>query len=258
MPIRPSSICLALPLACCVTATCGAQEAAAVAPALPPTIAADTSFTSTSFRGGAEHITVGRSISLKTAHRLARVYVTNPAVLYAYTATPNEVLVTSKQPGISSVVLWDESGASRAYLFSSDVDTDTLRDSLKRAMPDDDVRVAVEEGRVVLSGRVSTAAMYDAAYKMATLYSKDVSNTLVVNSSAVKQVRLKVRIIEIDRSKLDQFAFNFFSSGGNTRWRRRPRTSFLRRYRPQRTVLPAAAAGRSRRLEANPSLSPTP
>lgn len=216
MPTRRFSICLALPLACCAPAMCAAQQATAVAAPLPLTIAADTAFTSTSFSGGAEHITVGRSISLKTAHRLAKVYVTNPAVLYAYTATPNEVLVTSKQPGISSVVLWDESGGSRAYLFSSDVDTDTLRDSLKRAMPDEDVRVAVEEGRVVLAGRVSTPAVYDAAYKMATLYSKDVSNTLVVNSSTVKQVRLKVRIIEIDRSKLDQFAFNFFSAGGNT------------------------------------------
>jgi len=31
----------------------------------------------------------------------------------------------------------------------------------------------------------------------------------------VKQVRLKVRIVELDRSKLAQFGFNFFSAGGN-------------------------------------------
>jgi pilus assembly protein CpaC len=37
----------------------------------------------------------------------------------------------------------------------------------------------------------------------------------VINSSRVKQVRLKVRIVELDRSKLAQFGFNFFSAGGN-------------------------------------------
>lgn len=51
---------------------------------------------------------------------------------------------------------------------------------------------------------------------MAGIYSKDISSSLVVNSATLQQVRLKVRIVEVDRSKLDQFAFNFFSGGGNT------------------------------------------
>ncbi|SEC13918.1 type II and III secretion system protein family protein [Terriglobus roseus] len=215
------SLCLsaAMPMGLCATPISAAQQpiaVAAVTSAPAPSAAAnDTAFTSTSFSGDMQHITVGRSISLRTAHRLAKVYVTNPAVLYAYTANPNEVLLTSKQPGISSVALWDEAGGSQTYLFSSDIDTETLRKSIQGAMPTEDIHVQSEEGRVVLSGSVTTAAVYDAAYKMAGLYSKDVSNTLVVNSSAIKQVKLKVRIIEVDRSKLDQFAFNFFNAGGN-------------------------------------------
>jgi pilus assembly protein CpaC len=212
MRIPYHSICLfaAMSLAICGTLVSRAQQPIAV-----PEAAKDAAFTSTNFSGDMQHITVGRSISLQTTHRLAKVYVTNPAVLYAYTANPNEVLLTSKQPGISSVALWDEAGGSHTYLFSSDLDTDTLRQSIKGAMPTENIRVQSEEGRVVLSGSVTTAAVYDAAFKMAGLYSKDVSNTLVVNSSTIKQVKLKVRIIEVDRSKLDQFAFNFFNAGGN-------------------------------------------
>ncbi|AFL90100.1 Flp pilus assembly protein, secretin CpaC [Terriglobus roseus DSM 18391] len=194
---------------------CGALACVGQQPVVVASPANDAAFTSSNFSGDMQHITVGRSVSLRTAHRLAKVYVTNPAVLYAYTASPNEVLLTSKQPGISSVALWDEEGGSQTYLFSSDIDTDTLRKSIKGAMPTEDIHVQAEEGRVVLTGSVSTAGLYDAAYKMAGLYSKDVSNTLVVNSSTIKQVRLKVRIVEVDRSKLDQFAFNFFSAGGN-------------------------------------------
>ena len=162
----------------------------------------------------ARHMMVGRTVFIETKHRLAKVYVTNPDILYAYTASPNEVLVTAKQAGISSLVVWDETGESHSYLFSSDVDTTTLRGTLKDAMPNETIDVRGDQGRIVLSGKISTAACSEIAGKMAALYSKEVSNSLVVNSAGVKQVKLKVRILEVDRSKLDQFAFNFFSAGG--------------------------------------------
>jgi pilus assembly protein CpaC len=175
----------------------------------------DADFSASVPKDELQHVLVGRSVFIKTAHRLTRVYVTNPAVLYAYTASPNELLVTAKASGVSSLVVWDEAGASHSYLYSADLDTDSLQRSFKQSMPSEGVVVKSEEGRIVLSGTVSTVAASDAAFKLASLYSKDVSNALSVNSSRVKQVRLKVRIIEADRSKLDQFAFNFFSAGGN-------------------------------------------
>ncbi len=160
------------------------------------------------------HLVIGHTTAITSRHRFAKIYVTNPAILYAYTATPNEVLVTAKQAGISSLVVWDEVGQSTSYLFSSDTDLALLRDALKEALPTEPIDVQGRESRVILSGTVSTAAASDTAVKLAGLYSKDVSNALVVNSVSVKQVRLKVRIVEVDRSKLDQFAFNFFSAGG--------------------------------------------
>ena len=38
---------------------------------------------------------------------------------------------------------------------------------------------------------------------------------MLVNSGHVKQVKLEVKIVEVDRSKMNSFAFNFFSTGGN-------------------------------------------
>ena len=162
----------------------------------------------------AAHMVIGHTTTIQTKHRLSKVYVTNPSVLYAYTATPNAILVTAKQPGISSLVVWDETGESHSFLFSADIDTASLREALKEALPSETIVVQAQEGRIVLSGRVTTLAAADAAGKMAAIYAKEVSNALVVNSSAVKQVKLKVRIVEVDRTKLDQFAFNFFSAGG--------------------------------------------
>jgi pilus assembly protein CpaC len=159
-------------------------------------------------------VVVGRTVTVNARHRLTKVYVTDPTVLLSYTASPNQVLVTAKQAGVSSLVLWDEAGESRTYFFSADVDIARLQGALKQAMPNELIEAQGDQGRVILTGNTSSVAFSDSAVRLAALYSKEVSNTIVVNSAAVKQVRLKVRIVEVDRSKLDQFAFNFFSAGG--------------------------------------------
>lgn len=165
--------------------------------------------------GAAIHLLVGHSMFVDAKYRLSRIYITDPDVLDVYMSSPRQVLITAKHPGVSSLVVWDENGESHSSLISSDIDLATLRDSLKQALPHEAIQVDGSENHVVLTGNVSTDAITEAAIKLAALYTKDVANALVVNSAEVKQVKLKVRIVEVDRSKLDQFAFNFFNSGGN-------------------------------------------
>lgn len=159
------------------------------------------------------HIMVGHSMAINTKRHLSRVYITNPTVLDSYTASPFEVLCTAKQPGLSSLVIWDESGGSQTYLISSDIDVDSLRASLHVMLPHESIEVRGEESRIVLTGTVSTEAVAESAVKLATLYGANVSNALSINAAAVKQVRLKVRIVEVDRSRLEQFGFNLFYAG---------------------------------------------
>ncbi|WP_052200677.1 type II and III secretion system protein family protein [Terriglobus sp. TAA 43] len=162
------------------------------------------------------HLLIGRSAYVTSQKRLSRVYITNPNVLSAYTATPNEVLVTAKEPGVSSLMIWDESGEAHTYFYSSDVETTLLESVLKSALPNENITVRADGSRVLLSGTVSNATSYQTAEKLAAQYSKDVSNAIVVNPATARQVRLHVRMIEVDRTKLEQLGFNLFSSGGNT------------------------------------------
>ena len=195
-----------------------AQTEGAVIP-IPSSSASATSGSNFSASAPSEkaiHMLVGRSMFIETKLKLSRVYVTNPSVLSAYAASPNQVLVTTKDSGISSIVVWDQSGDSQPYLISADLDIEKLRDSVKTTMPGEDIRVESDGGRIILSGIVSTSAASDAAGKLADLYSKDVFNALVVNSSRVRQVKLKVRIVEVDRSKLTQLGVNLFNGAGNT------------------------------------------
>jgi pilus assembly protein CpaC len=159
------------------------------------------------------HIKVGHSVVVTTANRLKRVYVSNPAAVSTLTSSPHELLVTAKSPGISSLVVWDETGRSNLYTVRTDIDADTLRSTIMAAFPDEQIAVSATEDRIELSGSVVTQADSDAAVKIAQGYAKDVVNSLRVTPLHPQQVQLKVRFVEVDRAKLAQFGFNFFSTG---------------------------------------------
>jgi pilus assembly protein CpaC len=178
---------------------------------------ATTALTSrTEFASQSLHVLVGRSIFIKTPSRLKRVYVSNPVVVDSFTSSPSQIVVTAKVPGVSSLILWDEAGQSQTYLVSSDMDVASLQNEIHQALPNDHIMAEAQQDRISLSGTVLSEASSEAAAKFAGLYAKNVVNSLQVNQPHAKQVRLKVQMIEIDRSKLDQFGINFLSSGKNS------------------------------------------
>jgi pilus assembly protein CpaC len=159
------------------------------------------------------HMTVGHSVVLTSAAPLSRIYVGNPAVLQSYTSNSTEVVLTAKAPGVSSLVLWDEAGGHHLYTVFADLDPDALRTSLEQAFPGSSIRADAGEGKIFLTGSVATDAASDAAFKMASLYSKDVVNSLRVIPVHGKQVELKLRVVEVDRTRLDQLGINLFAGG---------------------------------------------
>jgi pilus assembly protein CpaC len=162
------------------------------------------------------HVLVGRSIFVKSASRFKRVYVSNPEAVDSFTSTPTQIVVTAKAPGVSSLILWDEWGESTTYLLFSDLDVSCLEKEIRQALPNDNIRVEAQQDRVSLSGTVFSEASSEAAVKLAGFYAKSVINSVVVLQPHTRQVKLKVQIVEIDRSKVDQFGINIFSQGKNT------------------------------------------
>jgi pilus assembly protein CpaC len=162
------------------------------------------------------HVIVGHALFIDTKTRLRRVYVADPAVINSVTLTPTEIIVTAMSPGISSLTLLDEAGQAQSYVVSSDIDIDGLRRAMTDQMRGNAVKVEGAGGRVTLSGIVASDTISDSAFKLASMYSKEVTNTLTVTPSHPKQVRLQVRILEVDRSKALQLGINLFNPGGNT------------------------------------------
>ncbi len=223
------------PIAPAISATSAAAGAAQGAgqaagqgePAAPPAVAVSvlhaatipgvlSSVTRSASAGNMLHVTLGHSLFIDTKTRLRRVYISDPSVVNSVTLNPNQILVTGMTPGITSLTLLDEAGLAQSYVVSTDLDIDGLRTAMSEAMRGDSVKVEGVGGRVTLSGTVTSDAMADAAVKLAGFYSKEVANAMVVAPGHPKQVRLQVRILEVDRNKELQLGINLFSPGGNS------------------------------------------
>jgi len=160
------------------------------------------------------HILVGHSVVIRTEPRLRRVLVGNPAVVTTATTAPNEVVVTATAAGSSSVVLWEENNQSRIIEVFADLDVSLLRDAITRGLPGEDIEAESEEGRVVLTGTASSPAIADQIGKMAAPFSKEIVNSIkIALPHRQKQVLLKVRFAQVDRTKLSAFGVNLLSTG---------------------------------------------
>jgi pilus assembly protein CpaC len=160
------------------------------------------------------HILAGRSVIVNTQARLKRILVSNPGIVETTTVSPTQLVITAKAPGTASLVLWDETGRARILDINSNVDVSALRDALQQAYPNEDIKVEADQGRVVLTGKASSPAISEGAVKLSSTYSPSVVNSLVVPPPPrVKQIMLKVRFAEVDRTKAQQLGLNIFSLG---------------------------------------------
>ena len=156
---------------------------------------------------------VGHSTVLQSQQRLRRVYVSNPAVVDSITASPYELVLTAKAGGSSSVAIWTEDGATRLYDVAADLDLTEASDALQLAFPGEQLAVESQGSKLLLTGAATSPAVVDAAMKLLGAYSKEVVNSAQLVLVHTQQVQLKVRIAEVDRTKMTQFGVNILSGG---------------------------------------------
>lgn len=160
------------------------------------------------------HIVVGHSLLIHTPSRVKRILTGNPNVIESVVTSPAELVITAKTPGSSSLMLWDESGRSRYLDVYSDLDVSSLRASIDQSFPYSTVDVQSEGEKVVLVGSVPSKEVADQIAKMAGNFSKDIVDGLRITAPPRdKQVMLKVRFAEADRTKLTEWGFNLLSTG---------------------------------------------
>lgn len=167
-------------------------------------------------QGGPEDIrlTVGKSIVIDYPTDIARISTSNPDIVDASPVTAREVLVHGKAFGTVTMVVWSKSGQRNFYNVTVEQNLEPLRRLLKETFPKEDIHVQSSRDSLSLTGRVSSKDAADRATALAAPFAKTVVNNLQIVAAAVeKQILLRVKFAELDRSAANQFAVNLISTG---------------------------------------------
>lgn len=163
------------------------------------------------------HIMAGKSVVVDLDAHVKRILLSNPAVIDAIPIGPTDVVVEAKTPGNSSLILWDEAGGAHMLDVTVDLDVTSLRSAVDRAYPGHAIKVEADGDHLILTGDVPNQHAEDELLKMADAYSKDVVDSLRQPLIHERQILLKVKVAEVDRTLLNQVGFNLLSTGaGNT------------------------------------------
>jgi pilus assembly protein CpaC len=163
--------------------------------------------------GQALHVFVGKSVVINLQSPVTRILSSNPAIIDTLATSPTQVVVEGKAPGSSSLILWDATGHSQMLDVTVDVNVSRLRTAIEQTYAGQAISVQSDGAHLILTGTVSDAKIVDDVGKMAALYSPGVVNSLVVAPVHEQQILLEVKFAEVDRTKIQQLGFNFFSTG---------------------------------------------
>jgi pilus assembly protein CpaC len=159
-------------------------------------------------------LTVGKSIVIDYPADISRISTSNPDIVDASPVTGREVLVHGKSFGTVTLVVWSKLGQRNFYNITVEQNLEPLRKLLKDTFPKEDIHVQSSRESLSLTGRVSTKDCSDRATALAAPFAKTVVNNLQLASPAVeKQILLRVKFAELDRTASTQFGVNLISTG---------------------------------------------
>src|ERR1700685_3999069 len=167
-------------------------------------------------QGGPEEIrlTVGKSIVIDYPADIARISTSNPDIVDASPVTGREVLVHGKSFGTVTLVVWSKAGQRNFYNINVEQNLEPLRLLLKETFPAQDIHVQSSRDSLSLTGRVANKDIGDRAAALATPFAKQVVNDLqVAEAPAERQILLRIKFAELDRSAANSFAVNLISTG---------------------------------------------
>jgi pilus assembly protein CpaC len=163
-------------------------------------------------------LTVGRSVVLDYPSDVRQISTSDPNIVDALAVTTREVLLHAKAGGFATVIVWSRTGQRTIYSVVVEQNLDQLRKLLKETFPNEGIQVQGTRDSIALTGRVGSKDVADRALAIVAPFAKTVVNNLQVSALPIeKQIVLRVRFAELDRTASLSLGANIISTGaGNT------------------------------------------
>jgi pilus assembly protein CpaC len=156
-------------------------------------------------------MTVNTSQILTLGARIPRIVVNNPELVTARPISENQIQIAARKSGVTQINLWDEKG----QIYTIDLlifgDVRELEVNLRRMFPSSSLRVVRLTNSLVLEGQVDRPEIVTTIRQLAEDYAPKVINNMTVGGA--QQVVLKVKVMEVQRTKLQNLGFDFDLSG---------------------------------------------
>lgn len=160
------------------------------------------------------HLLVGRSLVISSPSKIKRVSLADPSIAEAIVVSPFQVLLNGKAPGGVSLLLWDEADQSQAFEVSVDIDILGLSQKIHEVFPSEPVQVETSRDIVILSGRVSSAAVADKILEVVKSAAPKVTSLMEVPATPTGEILLEVKFADVDRVMEKQLGINILSLPG--------------------------------------------
>ncbi len=167
-------------------------------------------------------LTAGKSMIVKCDLPIERIVLGFGDIAEASAASPYEVLVNGKTPGVTSLIIWQRDGSKRffdvrvnASTFAADSRVDAIHRELALELPGQNISVSFENDNVFLRGSVKDVTTADRAVAIASTLGKTVNLLYVDVPEPEAQVLLKVKFASVDRNASTQLGMNLLSTGAS-------------------------------------------
>ena len=159
-------------------------------------------------------LTVGRSVVIDYPSDIGRISTSNPDIVDAVPITAREILINAKANGQSTLVVWSKSGERSFFAVTVDQNLEGIQKLLKEAFPNETIEIVASRDSAQLNGRVSSQQVSDRAAALVGPLVKSVVNNLQIAPQPIdKQIVLRVKFAELNRSRADQLGLNIISTG---------------------------------------------
>jgi pilus assembly protein CpaC len=145
---------------------------------------------------------VGGRCPVISPHDIPRVLVRDPSIASVVPRTPRELMVIARQPGQTTIYIWESESTVRRLDIVVYANTDQLQQLLQQRFPRIPVTLQTAGSRVVISGPVPDAATAGQIEKLARQVIPNVVNELAITAPPV--VVLHIHVLEFTRADADQ------------------------------------------------------
>lgn len=159
-------------------------------------------------------VTLGKSLVIDYPEDVTRISTSAPEVVDYVPVSAREILLHAKGVGTATVVIWAKSGQRNFYNVNVELNMEPVRKMVRDAYPNEEVRLTAARDTVTATGTVSSQSVADRIAAMVTPTGKTFVNNMRVKTAPVeKQILLRVKFAQLDRTYGNQFGVNLVSTG---------------------------------------------